>query len=116
MYQIQQITSDANQQQQLALPDGTLITLQLTYYDQQYGWFANISYGSSFVLNGFRIVTSPNILRQWKNLIPFGLCCVTQDDMEPTQLQDFSSGYATLYVLSSDDVQLYESYLQGQVS
>lgn len=114
MYQISQITSDPQQSQRLALPDGTLISLSLSYSETQYGWFADITYGT-FTVTRFRITTSPNILRQWKNLIPFGLCCTTQDDQEPTQVQSFSSGYASLFVLSAADAELYEDYLSGAV-
>lgn len=96
----------------MTLPDGTLINLSLRYVELQNGWFADIAYtGTPFTLNGLRITQSPNMLRQWKNLIPFGLGCFTQNGQEPTLLQDFASGYAKLYVLSADDVALFERFL-----
>lgn len=113
MYQISQVTDQAKQSQQLVLPDGTLISLQLYYAESQGGWFViSLTYGT-FTLQGVRLTTSPNLLRQWKNLIPFGLCCSTQDDQEATQLQSFSSGYAKLYVLSAAEVLAYETFLSG---
>lgn len=111
MYQVQQITQDSLQQQTLVLPDGTAIGLTMRYVPLQYGWFANITYGSSFVLNGLRITNSPNMLHQFRNQIPFGLACVSSGPREPTQLQDFYSGFSILYVLNSSEVEQYTEYL-----
>jgi hypothetical protein len=113
MYQIQQITSDPAQEQTLVLPDGTQIGFSMTYLPGQQIWNCNISYGSSFVLNGLQIVNNPNLLQQWKNIIPFGLGCFSTSSREPSQLSDFSSGYASLYILSSDDVATYTSALEN---
>lgn len=114
MYQIKQITSDSLQQQTLVLPDGTQIGLTMYYRPLQYGWFINeITFGSTFTLQGLRITVSPNMLHQFRNQIPFGLACVTATKREPTQITDFSSGAFQLYVLSAAEVAEYASYLQG---
>lgn len=115
MFRIEKITTDPLQTQSLQLPDGTKINLTLYFVPMQYGWFIKeLKYGD-FVLNNLRITNGANILRQYKNQIPFGLGCVSDNDREPSQQQDFSSEASKLYILDAADVELYEDYLSGKV-
>lgn len=111
---IQQITASPSQTQTLILDDGTRIDLALYFRPMQFGWFLESLVYGDFILNGTRIVTSPNILQQYKNLIPFGIACYTKDQQEPKLLQDFISGYAQLYLLSAAEVVQLSEYLSGQ--
>jgi len=113
MFQIQQITSDPIQQQTLVLPDGTQIGLLMFFSPISSIWNCNLTYGSSFVLNGMQIVNNPNMLQPWKNLIPFGLACFSSAQREPTQISDFSSGYSSLFVLDATDVASYQDALEA---
>ncbi len=113
MYLIQQVTDDSLQLQTLILPDGSSLSLTIYFVPMQYGWFiTNLTYGS-FVLNGLRITNSPNMLHQFKNQIPFGLACVSTDDREPSQQQDFSSGASKLFIVSAAEVEQYSEFLSG---
>lgn len=113
MYQIQQITSDPNQQQTIILPDGTSLLLVMRFVPMQYGWFiTELTYGT-FTIRNVRITVSPNMLYQFKNNIPFGLACFSQDSREPTQQQDFSSSAANLYILTKAEVDQYTAVLSG---
>lgn len=113
MYQIQNLGANAIQQQRLVLPNGTLLSLTVSYFPQQYGWFiTNMVYGS-IILNGIRITNSPNMLYQFKNTLPFGLACFSTQGREPTQIGDFQSGEASLYILTAAEVLEYEAYLGG---
>lgn len=115
MYQIQQITVDPFQRRTLVLPDGNQISLTLAFYPMQLGWFVTELTYQTFVLRGLRITVSPNMLFQFKNQIPFGLACFAQQNREPTQQQDFSSGAAKLYLLTQEDVEQFSELLSGQV-
>ena len=96
MFIIQQITDDPLQQMTLVLQDGSSFTMTLYYISQQEVWFiTNLTY-NSFTLNGLRITTSPNMLNQFRNQIPFGLACYTVNNREPTQLEDFASANSTI--------------------
>lgn len=113
MFPIQQITKDPLQNFSLTLPDSSSIALQICFRPQQLGWFINsLTYGV-FVLNCMRITTNPNMLHQYRNLIPFGMACFTQASREPMFIEDFSEGNATLYILSEDEVKQYVSFLNG---
>ncbi len=113
MLLIKEITEDPRQKHTLILPDGSQFAMSLEFKPLQLGWFVtNFTYGD-FIINNFRIVTLPNMLRQWKNRLRFGLGCFTNDTSEPTQIQDFSSGRAKLYVLTAEEVDQYEEFLRG---
>lgn len=114
MFGIQQITTDSRQQQTLILSDGTLLGISLYYSPQQVGWFiSDLTYGSAFTLQGVRVVVSPNMLRQFQNLVPFGLACFSLTaKREPTQQEDFASGAFQLAILTEDEVRTYENFLE----
>lgn len=114
MYKVQQITANASQKQNLVLPDGTQISLSMQFLPLQQSWVANLSY-NTFALNGFAVVNNPNLLHQWHNLLPFGLGCFSSGTREPSQIGDFFSGYASLYVLSASDVASYSNLLLSGV-
>lgn len=107
------LTSDPNQAQNIILLDGSNVPFSMTYFDNQQGWFFNLSYGSNFSLFNRRLVVSPNMLRTWRNIIPFGLALMTTDGYEPIFITDFISGRASLYILDTDDVQNYENILNS---
>lgn len=111
MFYVKGITSNALQTQNLVLPDGSVIALTIYYRDLQLGWFINQLVWGDFTLNGIRITTSPNMLNQWRNIIPFGLSCTVQGDREPTLQEDFSSGAAKLFVLTQAEVTQYANFL-----
>jgi hypothetical protein len=114
MFLIQKVTDAPNQKQTLVLDNGVSFSLALYYRPLQQGWYINeLIYGDSFTLQGIRVTNQPNMLFQFKNKIPFGLCCITDGGREPSQQQDFSSGIAKLYVLDADEVAEYTRYVQG---
>jgi hypothetical protein len=106
---IDSITSDANQEINVVLDNGTRIVLTIIYKTNQSGWFYSISYGSIFNVNNRRVVTSPNMLRAFRDILPFGLACATDDGSEPVFIDDFSTGRAKMYSLNETDIANVES-------
>lgn len=111
MYSIPAITAQPTQQLTVILPDGSQMVMTMYFVPLQYGWFITNLTWNDFTLNSLRITTSPNMLNQWRNLLTFGLGCFTLDQQEPTQQQDFSSGYAALYILDSSEIVEYAEAL-----
>tara|TARA_Y100001963_G_scaffold17759_1_gene21925 strand:- start:21647 stop:21985 length:339 start_codon:yes stop_codon:yes gene_type:complete len=107
---VQQVTDDTRQKRTLRLDDGSEVILKLYYRPMQRGWFGSLEY-NDFVLNNFRIYNSANILRQYRNIIPFGLACSSKEQKEPMFQEDFSSGNSQIYLLSSEEVDQYEDFL-----
>ncbi len=116
MYAVQQIASLPLQTQTLILPDGSQTTITLAYYPQQYAWYILSLTWKSFTLTGLQITTSPNMLHQFRNSLTWGLGCTCTGNREPTQLQDFSSGAAQLYILTAAEVAQYARILGGATS
>jgi len=54
-------------------------------------------------------VTSPNILRNYKNILPFGISIITEDGSEPFLIDDFSTGRVGFFVLNKEEVESFES-------
>lgn len=115
MTKISVITSDVNQVFRLTISSGKYIDVTIRYVAQQTGWFISFDYGN-FSLSNFRIITSGNFLHQFRNLIPFGLSCVVENNQEPMLQKDFSSGRAIMYYLNSDEVAAYTKVISGQTT
>lgn len=117
MYQIQQVTNAPLQKQTLVLPDGSFLSLSTYFRSMQFGWFIKeLSYpltNRDFILKEIRITNSPNMLHQWRNILPFGLGCFTSQEREPTQQDDFLSGACTLYILTAEEVATFASLLSN---
>lgn len=108
---INQITSDTRQRQIIPIVDGSTFEIAIYFMPMQKGWFIEELIYGDFKITCMRIVNSPNILHQFKNQLPFGLACISNEDREPSLQEDFSSGASNLYVLSKTEVEQYEEYL-----
>lgn len=104
--QIINFTADPSQNISIVLADGTSMTMQLRYFAGQQGWFYSLNYNNgAFIVNNRRLVASPNLLSQFKNIIEFGLAVTTSDGYEPIFLTDFVTGRAQFYILEATHVQ-----------
>lgn len=116
MLNIAKITDDPQQKQTVVLPDGTTFTINLYYVQMQYAWFISSLTCNDFTMNWTRVFNSPNMLHQFRNQIPFGLACVTANNREPTQIEDFASGAAIIYALDEADTVLVAKGLSGVIA
>lgn len=113
MQRIQNITAVPYQRQTLALSDGSRLTITMRFVEQQRGWFFDEISWEGFRLTGLRISNNPNMLYQWRNLVPFGIQCSTNGGREPSLQEDFFSGASKLHILERSDVEAYREYLNG---
>ena len=90
--------------------NGETIDFTIEYKPTQEEWYFSLIYGTT-IINGRKVCNFPNMLRQWKNIIPFGLACVISDGGEPNFLEDFTTGRATLLLLNAQDVLDVETYV-----
>lgn len=110
---IDRLNDSANQKFTLnAIDSGDQITCVMQYLPTQRGWVLNVSY-NGFELNGIAVVNSFNILRNYRNIIPFGLTVTTIDGFDPYYVQDFSSQRAQMYLLSTSEVEELETALDS---
>tara|TARA_R110000744_G_scaffold185884_1_gene305272 strand:- start:11296 stop:11634 length:339 start_codon:yes stop_codon:yes gene_type:complete len=109
---IDRITDNAFQNMTLTGNAGQSIKLSMRYMPSQQGWFMDVSY-EGFRLYGVRVVASPNMLRAYRNKIPFGLLCTTKEGVDPYRINDFEAGYAKMYLMTADDVMEIEAAVYG---
>ena len=114
MYKID-LGNEPIQEITVMLDDNTRIPLTFEYRPNQIGWFFGFEYNGNKYTN-IRLTTSYNILRAYKNWLPFGLRCDTLDGLEPMDLSDFTSAYAKIFVLTQADVNTIESTYYAKVS
>lgn len=105
---IDRLTDAGNQQSILTGNPGQRIILNTRFLPTQQLWVADIFY-NEFTLYGITILNAANMLRGYRNLIPFGIMCSTDDGQDPYTLDAFSTGYARLYLLTADEVTAIET-------
>lgn len=110
MQLITAITNDPIQNLGIILDNGSTVQMQLNYIPAQQGWFYSLTYGT-FIANFMRVVNSPNMIRKYRNIIPFGLACTTIDGYEIINQSDFISGRASMFVLNPSDVTEVETMI-----
>jgi len=97
---INTLTAAENQSLAFILADGSTINLNFVYKSAIERWSVNIAY-KNFTANGIILSTHPNLLRVWRNVLPFGMAVVSTDRADPFKLDDFMSGRISVYILDS---------------
>lgn len=108
MQHITSITSQSNQRMTLVLENNETADFRLYYLPRQQGWFYDITY-KDLTVNCSRVVLTPNSLRQFKRIIPFGIAFVADGNVEPFAIDDFASGRVNMYVLNSEEIKQVET-------
>ena len=111
MKKIPGITDDAKQQFNAVIEQYDNATIYLEYKPQQYGWFMNITWGS-FSTSNIRVTNYPNILSQFKNVLPFGICITSLNGVDPVNQDDWLANNS-FYILEGSEVQEFEAITGG---
>jgi hypothetical protein len=107
---INKLNSDPSQRAFLTGNAGQRIEINLRYLPTQSMWMVDFEL-DDFIVKNISLVCSPNLLRNYKNIIPFGIMVDTVDGQDPRGVTDFASQYAKLYLLSRDEVIAIEERL-----
>lgn len=107
MYLLNNLGNEPKQKLIMMLEDNTRLQMTFEYKENQQGWFFGFVYGDTSYQN-IRLTTSYNVLRAYRNWLPFGLRCDTVDEGEPIGIDDFVTGYANVCLLTRDDIQTIE--------
>lgn len=98
MFQINNLSAKPSQVSTAILADGTTVTLTLNYRPAIQRWSIDVVY-KNFIARGVGLATNPNLLRIWRNVIPFGLAVKTADGTDPFMADDLVSGRVTITML-----------------
>lgn len=110
MKQITTLTSSPKQKMQLVLDNNETADFYIYYNGRVQSWFFDISYNET-IINCVKVCLHPNILRQFRRIIPFGLAFLSESKVEPFELTSFSSGQTGFYVLNSEEVETVEELI-----
>lgn len=107
MQQITTLTNEPNQRHQLVLDNNETVDFRLYYSSRMQAWYYDFTY-KDLTVNCSKVTLSPNALRNFRRIITWGLAFIANGDVEPFQIDDFSSGRVKMYVLNSEDIQTVE--------
>lgn len=108
MLLINEFTDNPTQSCSFPLETRESVDFKMFFLPTQKSWYFNIKY-KEFECNGNKLVLGANILRCFKNRIPFGLMVQAGNGIEPYKLDDFTTGRVKVYVLSADEVKQVEN-------
>lgn len=115
MRTIDNLSNDASQKVQVVIDDGSVVEVALRYLPSGQRWVADIT-RDDFSVKSLGLCFHPNLLRQYRNLIPFGLMCSAVDGVDPAYIQDWVNGRCSLQVLSPADVAAIEEQVFEEAS
>lgn len=107
MLYINKLTTDPQQQIILTGLPGISVQMTLRFMPRISRWVMGLTY-QDFELEGLCVTTTPNMLRQYRNRIPFGIMCISASGLDPFTVNDFASQASNLYLLDSADVTTIE--------
>jgi hypothetical protein len=110
MLRINEITDEPNQRHIVTIEGYENASLFLEFVPSQYSWFFSLVWGD-FAIYTQRLTFNHNLLRQWKEILPFGIMVTTTNNLDPVTRDAFAQGVASLYVLTAADIEDMESYL-----
>lgn len=100
MIQITNISTDAHQKTTVLLADNTSVVITLDFLPATGRWVASVT-RDLFSLKSVALCVHPNLLRSYRQVIPFGLACVASDGVDPFDIEDFESERIKLYILDN---------------
>lgn len=107
MLYLDKINSSPKQNYTLVSEDEDQVGFYLYYAASQQTWFFDVKY-KDFIAKGIQLTVAPNILRNFREIIPVGIACTSVDGDDPFYITDFSLGRIKLYLLTSAEVQAIE--------
>lgn len=113
MKQITTLTNAPKQIHSLVLENNETADFYLEYCGRMESWYFSISYNDT-VQNCIKVVLTPNALRHLRRIIPFGIAFISDSQVEPFRLDDFSAGRVEMYVLNADEVEQIEQEIYNE--
>ena len=104
-------TNEPQQSISFALNDGTRMVFRFEFRERQLGWFFDLTYGN-FVLRGQRLALHPNILRSFRNILPFGLAVTSDQKFEPQDIGALSDGTVRMYLYDGVEVDEVDAIIE----
>lgn len=107
MRQITTLNDAYNQTFRISIEGYDAAEVTLEFKPLQQSWFMSLNWGT-FSINQERIAASPNLLRQFKNIIPFGILISGPDAIDPFAVDAWLTGW-NFYILDATDLEDVEA-------
>lgn len=108
MQLITQITNNPIQTMKLVLDTKELVQFNLRFMPTQMSWYCDVIY-NDIEIYGLKVALFPNLLRHFKNMLPFGIGFSANDHIEPFSVEDFANDRVQMFVLNKQEVEEIES-------
>lgn len=108
MQQINELTNNPIQTMKLVLDTKETVQFNLRFMPTQRSWYFDFIYNEIEVY-GLKVALFPNLLRHFKNLIPFGIMFTSNDHVEPFSVNDFATNRVKMFVLNKTEVEEIEA-------
>jgi len=109
MKKITTLSSEGKQSFRFAIEGYDAVQVILEFKMNQNAWFYSILWGTFEVKNG-RVVTGLNLLRQYRNIIPFGILVYHPENIDPITVYDWMSNGYEFYMMDESDIIAVEEY------
>lgn len=103
MQEITTLTKSPRQRWTLVLDNNETAEFYLYYLSRMQAWYYDLEY-KNFVIKCSKCVLTPNSLRSFRRILPFGIAFLSDDVLDPFQDDDFATGRVKMYLLSKDEV------------
>lgn len=111
MQEITGITAEYKQKLSITITNFGYADLTLSYKPNQFAWFFDLTW-QEFTTTNQQLTMSPNILRQYRNILPFGIICSNNNNLDPLVLESFVTD-TKLYLIDSSEIISLEAALYG---
>lgn len=108
------LTDLPKQSIKMQVENGDIVKVSFYYKENQQGWFFDIEY-NNFSCKTTQLTNCPNIIRQFQNVLPFGISCSVNDGGEPWFLNDFLTGRVRVFLLNEDEVNYIGQQIYGKI-
>lgn len=109
------LTDAADQLLLVPLDDGSEVSLEFVYRAGVQRWTVNVSH-PLLTLNGFNLAQGPNVLRPYRNIVPFGMSVISVTGLDPINIEDFLAGNVLIYILNAAEVAQIETQILAPVA
>jgi hypothetical protein len=112
MIKLENLTDYPKQNFGIILETGEKINFSLEYEPVRKSWLYSVGY-KDIIINNRNLIVSPNTLRQFRNILPFGVLVYSMDKLDPSFLTDFVNGRIEIYILNQSEIDYVESDIYG---
>lgn len=88
---------------QVKLDNNEILFLEIEYNPVVTCFFMNLQYKET-IINCIKITCFYSLLSMYKNILPFDIACFHEAGLDPDDVNDFVNGYATLNILTQNEV------------